>query len=429
MQRILMTSRYLRVFACVLLTLTYSIAIDAATRSSSSGNVIRIWIVGSPHTNELPPAVIPADLRQRAESLGHTIEIEAFRAGGFAAHYHQALQNHTEPEILTFDNYGIIIGMKTANGWVEGIDWDRRTASSLALVHETMTSLQSRGWVMLVRSAVNYEAARSLAMRPAECDTRSARTPPPTSTALLEAREQAVLAARAHVECDRSTLGGVSDEARMVQQCFHAQSDTKAEQVKACSVSGNEKLAFVSLVSNFSAEVRDLRALGPSKQGMDLGQKSMLAVLTNQSGTWRLLAITHDPMNTLIQHSMTTNKLASLLDPGLPIGITPEPARLLTPDGYSPVSLTTYGDFNWEPSRSRDVIGQVVEFMWGREFNWGVTRLFFLPPGQSKLSSGLLMNGGPTVWRVWTVNKFGDVVFSEQRSFKNCPCPTNCPGT
>ena len=182
-------------------------------------------------------------------------------------------------------------------------------------------------------------------------------------------------------------------------------------------------------MSNFSAEVRDLRALGPSKQGMDLGQKSMLAVLTNQSGTWRLLAITHDPMNTLIQHSMTTNKLASLLDPGLPIGITPEPARLLTPDGYSPVSLTTYGDFNWEPSRSRDVIGQVVEFMWGREFNWGVTRLFFLPPGQSKLSSGLLMNGGPTVWRVWTVNKFGDVVFSEQRSFKNCPCPTNCPGT
>lgn len=155
MKRILMASRYLRVFACILFALTCSSAIEAATRSNS--NVIRVWIVGSPHTNELPRSVIPPELRQRADSLGYTIEVETFRASGFAAHYHQALQNHTQPEILTFDNYGILIGMKTVNGWVEGIDWDRRTASSLALVHETMASLQSRGWVMLVRSAVNYE--------------------------------------------------------------------------------------------------------------------------------------------------------------------------------------------------------------------------------------------------------------------------------
>jgi hypothetical protein len=114
-------------------------------------------------------------LRERAESLGYTIEIEAFRASGFAAKFREALQYHTEPEILTFDNYGVIFGMQTSTGWVEGIDWDRRVASSLALVHETMTSLQPRGWVMLVRSAVNYEAARALSMRPAECDAQFGR--------------------------------------------------------------------------------------------------------------------------------------------------------------------------------------------------------------------------------------------------------------
>jgi hypothetical protein len=241
--------------------------------------------VGSPHTNALPPAVVPPDLLQRAERLGYALEIEAFRASGFAARYHEALQSHTEPEVLTFDNYGVLSGMKTTTGWVEGIDWDRRTASSLALVHETMNSLQPRGWVMLVRSASNYEAARALSLRPPECDAQSrvrqsSNTRPvpreiqPTEReippALREAQQKAVLATRAYVDCDRSTLAAISDESRLVQPCFQAQSDSKVESVKACSVSGNDKLAFVSLVSRFSAVVRDPRALTLSRTGMTL---------------------------------------------------------------------------------------------------------------------------------------------------------------
>jgi hypothetical protein len=434
MKRVLMTSRSRRILACILLTLFLHagsfVPCDAAratTTSTPNSKLIRIWIVGSPHTNELPPAVIPSELRQRAESIGYTIEIEAFRPSGFAAHFHQALQNHHEPEILTFDNYGVIIGMQTRMGVFQGIDWDRRTASSLALVHETMSSLQPRGWVMLVPSAVNYEAARALAMRPPECDSLPGN-PAIISPALRQAQEKAVLATRAYLDCDRSTLARVSDKSRLVQQCFQPQSDTKTESVKACSVAGNDKLAFVTLVSGFSAVVRDPRSHVISKQGMDLGQKSILAVLTNQSGTWQLLAITHDPMNTVGRVRETTNSLAYSLDHGPSIEITIEPARLLTPNGVYPVPQLgeRFGDFIWHPSQSTDVIGQVVEFMWGKDTNWGLTRLFFLPASENKLSSGLLMSGGPMVWRVWSINKYGDLVFSETHSFRDCPVPAVC---
>ena len=426
MRSVRIASGFLHLFACGLLTLflhASSIApADARTPSRSSSNVIRIWTVGSPHTGVLPPAVVPRELRERAESLGYTIEIEAFRASGFAAKFREALQYHNEPEILTFDNYGVITGLRTGTGFVEGIDWDGRVGPSLALVRETMTSLQPRGWVMLVRSAVNYEAARSLSMRPAECEAQFGRAADSRTIepVLREAQEKAVFATRAYVDCDRSTLSGISDESRLVQQCFLPQSDTKVESVKACSVSGNHKLAFVSLVSGFSSEVRQPKTHSFSRQGMDLGQQSILAVLTNQSGTWRLLAITHDPVNTVIRTPFTiTNTVVNSLDHGRPAGITPEPARLVTPHGVypAPPKGERFGDFIWQPSQNTDVIGQVVEFSWGRDTNWGLTRLFFLPASETKLSSGLLMSGGPNVWRVWSINKAGDVVFSEQHSF------------
>lgn len=410
----------------VLLHASLIAPVGAATPSKSSSNVIRIWSVGSPHTGALPPAVVPPELRQRAESLGYTIEVQTFRAGEFAAKFRQALLNHNEPEILSFDNFGAIIGLKTPTGWVEGADSYRQVAPSLALVHETLTSLQSRGWVMLVSSAVNYEAARALSMRPPECDKQSGRAPvsPSLESALREAQEKAVVATRAYLDCDQSTLSAVSDESRLVQQCFLPQSDTKVESVKACTVSGNQKLAFVSLVGGFSAQTRDLNTIFKVRHGMDLGQRSVLAVLRNESGTWRLLAITHDPINTWAvarRPFSTADAFVNLLNGRQSTGIAPEPSRLLTPNGVYPVPLKgeRFGDFTWQPSQSTDLSGQVVEFVWGNETNLGLTRLIFLPANETKISSGFIMNGGITAWRVWSISKAGDVAFSERHAFIN----------
>src|ERR1044072_5343406 len=154
MKRLRSFSRFLPFFACALLTLSLHTGSNA-----QSSNVIHVWIIGSPLNGELPREVVPPQLSRRAESLGYKIEVESLRASGFAARVRLAVQDHHEPEILSFSNYGVIRGMQTPAGWFEGIDSDRRAAPSLALVHETMTSLQSRGWVMLVRSAPNYEAA------------------------------------------------------------------------------------------------------------------------------------------------------------------------------------------------------------------------------------------------------------------------------
>ena len=68
----------------------------------------------------------------------------------------------------------------------------------------------------------------------------------------------------------------------------------KVQSVNACRVSGNDKLAFVTLVSTFSAEVREPDMTYQSKQGMDLGQQSILAVRSDDrtlddevAPTWR----------------------------------------------------------------------------------------------------------------------------------------------
>jgi hypothetical protein len=415
----------LDILACGLLTLVLHgsliARVEAATPPKSGGNLIRIWTVGSPHTGALPQAVVPPELRRQGESLGYTIQVEAFRAAGFAGKFRQALEDHNEPEVLTFDNYGVVSGIRTSMGWFDGVASDPQTASSLVLVHEALVSIQPLGWVMLIRSAVNYEAARALSMQPPVCDPKSAPAVDSTTIepALWQAQETAALAARAFLACDQSTLAVISDDSRLGQKCFLPESDTQVESVKPCRVSGNRNLAFVSLVSTFSAQLRVPLTNSRSVPGVDLGQQSILAVLRNQGNAWRLLSITDDPRNTVARIPLTTHTLESSLDDGQTAGVTPEPARPLTPDGVypQPAKGERFGDFIWQPSQSTDVIGQVVEFMWGKDTSRGGTRLFFLPGRERKLSSGFLMSGGTSVWRVWSISKGGDVAFSEQHSY------------
>lgn len=275
---------------------------------------------------------------------------------------------------------------------------------------------------MLIRSAINYEAAKALSMQPPVCEARSISAAySPTAPDLRQAQETATFAARAYLDCDQSTLSLISDESRLGQKCFLAESDKQIETVRACRASGNSRLAFVSLVSTFSAQLRAPVTDRLAVHTMELGQQSIFAVLRNQDGVWRLLAITDDPVNTvaIAQRSFTKPAFESSLDIGRIAGFTPETARLLTPDGIypQPPRGERFGDFVWEPSQSSDVIGQVVEFIFGKDSVRGRTRLFFLPERDRKLSSGFLMSGGTSAWRVWSISKNGDIAFSEQRSY------------
>jgi hypothetical protein len=393
--------------------------VRAATPPQSGNNLIRVWTVGSPHTGVLPAAVVPPELRRQAENLGYTIEVKTFRASGFAAKFREALQEHNEPEILTFDNYGVLSGIRTPNGWIDGIVTDPQTAQSLVLVHQTLNSLQRRGWVMLVRSATNHEAARALSRQPVTCN--SDRGPAAHSMtidqALQQASEAATFAARAYLTCDQSTLAGVSDPSRLGRKCFLPDSDTQVDSVKACRVAGNRNLAFVTLTTNFTSQVRVTNR--QSMYAAELGQQPILAVLRNHGGVWRLLAMTHDPLNTFARTTLTTPAFDSSLDDAQAAAVTLGTAQLLTPEGEYPLPNANerFGDFLWEPSQSTDVIGQVVEFVIGKDSSRGFTRLFFLSPRERQLSSGYLMSGGKSVWRVWSISKGGDISFSEQHTF------------
>ena len=397
--------------------------VGAQATPKPGGNLIRVWTVGSPWRGDLPQSAVPAELQRQAESLGYTIEVETFRAEGFAAKFRQALQEHNEPEILTYDNFGVIAGITTPAGRIESLVASGQAASSLEMVHETLASLQIRGWVLLVRSAANYEAARTLSMQPPVCGAESDPVENlPAQPELRQAQEAATVAARAYLACDWSSLSAISDESRLGQKCFIPGDDMQVHEVKACSVSGNRNLAFVSLVSTFAAQSR----VPPARNydgwpSMELGHQSLLAVLRNQGGAWRLLVITDDPLDTVAPIPLTTQRLGSLLDDGKLAGIAPEAARLLTPDGVypRPPQGERFGDFTWQPSQSTDVIGQVVEFMFGASSNRGRTRLFFPSAREGRLSSGFLMSGGTIYWRVWSISKSGDVVFSEQHSFRH----------
>jgi hypothetical protein len=403
----------LKLLACGFLITIFFAQAEAAAGHKVAGNVIRVWTVGSPFTNDLPAVKVPPELQRRVQSLGYTIEVEAFRPIGFADKFRKALQDHNEPEILTFNNYGVLLGVNTPTGWIPGIASDPATASLFLFVHESLSSLQDRGWVVLIRSASNHDAARALSLEQFACDSGS------TDPALRQAQETAASAARAYLACDQSTLAGISDESRLGQKCFYPESETQVESVKVCRVSGNRNLAFASLVTTFSSYVRTRSSHIESSRGGDLGQQSILVVLRNSAGVWRLLAITDDPMNTVSTMSITRPMFERFLADGLTVGAVPEPARLLIQDGMYPVPPKgeRFGDFAWEPGKSKDAIGQVVEFIFETDNNRRGARLFFLSAEARTLSSGYLIRGGRSVWRVWSISKGGDVVFSEQRTF------------
>ena len=411
------------------LLLTFQTVIAHTTRVESSiqpqTGLIRVWKIGSPHSGALPDPVIAPTLQHEAEKLGYTIEVEALTAAGFATRFSEALDQHNEPEAIAFDNFGVLIGITTLLGHFDGILADWRVPSSLVWAHESLAALQPRGWVMLVRTARNYEAAKSLALRQPACDSAgSGVVNGLTQDELGVVQETASAVARAYLTCDATLLASLSDEARLGKLCFMPMDDSRVDTLNVCSVSGNSNLIFAPIIASFAAERRTPAPLGRHwVPPGDLGHQSLLAILGRTSGGWRLLAISADVL-LVVDPAMPLKirRLGSLLVAGATDQEGTMPAQLLTADGVypAPTSGQRFGDFFWRPSPSADVIGQVAEFNIGSSERQ-LTRLFFLLDGEGQISSGFLLGGGrtPTQWRVWSITRGGGVAFSEQRSFAN----------
>jgi hypothetical protein len=383
-------------------------------------SVIRVWTVGSPYRAETPRPV-PLDIQDRAKALGYTIELTNFAADGFSARFTQAFREHNEPEILTMDNAAFLFGMNGPNlPHVDGILNENGVAGSLILEQETLTSLQPRGWVFLLRSAADYEAARALAMQPTVCSQlMGGKVTAPEKSELQNASDFAIAAARSYLNCDVASLTAMSDLHKLSTRCLHPNESSQVDNVETCSISGNENLAFAFVGSAFSAQAPAPSQFIPYQPwfpNAQIGHQTLLTILKKEGGKWRLLAISADSVSRYPETRLSTEHISSLLTSGFDESI-PTPAQIITPDGTYPKRQgNQFGDLTWKPSTSPDVIAEIAEFvMTSRTRLDEPTRLLFVDSTAGRLSTGLLFGGGRFQWRVWSINKNGNIAFSDPR--------------
>ena len=101
---------------CLAFAVTLSLVSSAET-----GAAIRIWVVGSPHRGDTPRTPLAFRLREESTRLGYRLSVETFPAQGFAATFFEAVARNDAPDVLVFDNFGVMDGITTRLGRFEGL--------------------------------------------------------------------------------------------------------------------------------------------------------------------------------------------------------------------------------------------------------------------------------------------------------------------
>jgi len=381
------------VMACAALMLL--LAVDAQAQTA---NVVTVWKVGSPHREVVPAANIPPALAREAARQGLRLHVEAFPAAGFAARFFEAARRGTAPDVIAFDNMGVLNGITTELGTFTGIGQDTSVRRNLIQVAGAFDELlhPQRGWTFLLTSSPNHKAARALALRPPACLNR------PNEAERSDVAELAVDIVTAYLKGDFGPIQHHLDPERLAG--FESrQKPVRVGSVRSCGVWGNDRLRFAWVNASYEGT------------GV-VGQSPVLLIFRKPASTWQLLAVARDP----VSNGVFVNQVPVMADrlAQEPIGGRPsEPAVLLSPaDGAfpQPAAGQRFGDFTWRPSPSADVIAQIAEFAYHDD-----ARFFLLPKAPiGHVSAGQLWTiQGPWMWRVWSITRAGEVVFSETRTF------------
>jgi hypothetical protein len=150
-------------------------AVGVTEAVAAPGFAINVWCVGSPHTRDDLGACLYPLIEQQAQRAGYTVAVENIRAVEFVERFREAVEENKPPEILMFNNFGILTGGPAPTGQFEGLlQRDPTLARSLIMVYETLTTYKPGGWwTMLVSSAPNYRAARNMALQALPCPVQS----------------------------------------------------------------------------------------------------------------------------------------------------------------------------------------------------------------------------------------------------------------
>ncbi len=388
-------SRMASIAACATLAVAVGIASQART-----ADTIQVWRIGSPHNGDTPRAWVPSGLQQVSSKLGFRISVEVFPARGFAQTFLDAVRRNAAPDILVFDNYGVMQGIKTELGSFEGIGQEATSRRDLIQVTGAFDELlgPARGWTYLFSSSPNHEAARTLALRTPGCPGDSA-----APNLQRELTDLVPKLARAYLEGDAISIQAYSDADRL--ETVRSKPDTvSVGTVQSCGTWGNSRVVFAWLNVSYQAETT-------------IGHTRVLIVLRKRSSQWRLLAAARDPVTNGAFVNELPSMVAGLRSHDEPPAL-PAPAMLLSPadgDWPRPSNGQRLGSFTWRSSPSEDVVAEVAEFAYKDD-----ARLFVGRPARagSRISTGQLWTtGGQWNWRVWSITRSGDIVFSDARTF------------
>jgi hypothetical protein len=376
----------------------------STSRFAATGETIRIWKIGSPHRGDTPDTRVPAAFASDAVKRDLGLHIEAFPAQGFATIFVDAFQRRTAPDLLVFDNFGVINGGRTDLGHFDGIGEDPVIRKDLIHVTGTFDELlgPDRGWTYLVASSAGHGAARALALKPPQCSKGS--SPPKLDGELAEIVPEFVAA---YLAGDSDRLQQYSDPDRLAGARPNSET-VRVHQVRPCGAWASDRLAFALVNASYEAETK-------------LGHTRVLLVLRKHSSTWRLLVAARDPISNDEFAKDIPSLVARLERDEQPPSVHAPATSLLPADGSypRPSAGQRFGDFTWHSSPASDVVAEIAEFAYDDD-----ARLFLTTRrgagSVSQVSAGRLWSTRRFwTWRIWSVTRAGDLVFSESRRFLN----------
>lgn len=390
-------------FVSVATIATLAVALPLVSHAQTGGT-IRVWKVGSPHGGDTPDIAPPNALRREVARRGHQISVEAFPARGFAELFADAVARGDTPDVLVFDNFGVIEGITTAIGTFDGIGRDPAVRPHLVAVTGALDGLLGprRGWTYLFAPSTNHDAVRALALEAPTCPSGSAEPVPQGELSTI-----VPTVAKAYLSADTAGLQPYTDPDRLLLHSSAREPATVGE-VRVCGTWGSDRLAFATVNASYDS-------------GKAIGATSVLLVLRRPAFQWQLLVAARDPV-TNGPFVKDVSSMAGLLRGDVGTRVFPVPATLLSPaaDEFpQPSAGQRFGNFAWRSSASDDVVAEVVEFAYR-----GDARLVLLhpvpPASRRQISAGQLWTtNGEWSWRIWSISSTGDVTFSDARSFQH----------
>ena len=364
-------------------------------------DTIVIWKVGSPWQGDVPASTLPAGFRDAARRVGFDVAVQAFPARDFAATFEDAVARNAAPDVIVFDNFGVMDGITTPRGRFEGIGKDPTRRSELIRVTGAFDSLlgPTRGWTYLFSLSPHHTVVRRLAFDLARCPDGFSSGPPQGDVG-----EVVSATATAYLAGDSAGVQAYADPDRL-SIVTPTRAPATVDKVMLCGMWGNSRLSIVSTVGTYEGAAA-------------IGQSRVVLVLRKPAARWQVLAVARDPLSTDAFVKKAPD-IAGLLSSDTQSRAFPVPATLLSPptgEYPRPVNGQRFGDFVWRSSPSEDVVVEIAEFAYNDD-----VRLIAMSPSSPgvpvRLSAGQLVSGTSWLWRVWSVARSGDVVFTDTRTF------------